>query len=51
MTFLEKWFPRERAIRIVAIAKTYTVKAEATPNGLVTLRLTHAGRFIIEVNE
>lgn len=51
VAFLEKWFPRDRAIRIVAIAKKYTVKAEALPKGVVTLKLTNAGRFIIEVNE
>lgn len=45
-----KWFDRDRATRIVAIARAFGIKAEALPKGMVTLRAAGT-RLTIEVNE
>jgi len=48
---LEKWFDRDRAVRIVAIAGTFGIKAEALPKGMVTVRLAGWSGYTIEVDE
>jgi len=49
--FLMKWFDQERAIRIVAIAQAFGIKADALPKkGMVTLRVS-GDRITIEVSE
>jgi hypothetical protein len=48
--FLTRWFPRDRAIRVVAVAQAFGIKSEALPKGLVTLRVS-GDRITIEVRE